>query len=180
MYFSFQDQFYEQVNSVAMGSPVSPIVPNLYMEYFQQKAVSTVPTLKHWWRFVDDTFVIQNEIHKQDFLQHINSVDPAIQFKVENNKEGGAIPFLDTIVKPEANGNLSITVYSKPTHMDQTLPWTVTTTSQQNLVLYIPSPIGPTLYVAMLSFSTKRRPTSVRHFASVNIPNGLWIRWKKA
>ena len=69
-------------------------------------------------RYVDDTFVIQKDIHKQDFLQHINNVDPAIQFTVENNKEDGAIPFLDTIVKPEVNGKLSITVYRKPTHTD--------------------------------------------------------------
>ena len=44
MYFSFQDQFYEQVEGVAMGSLVSPIVANLYMEYFEQKALSTAPT----------------------------------------------------------------------------------------------------------------------------------------
>ena len=43
MYFSFQDQFYEQVEGVAMGSPVCPIVANLYMEYFEQKALSTAP-----------------------------------------------------------------------------------------------------------------------------------------
>ena len=61
--------------------------------------------------YVDDTFVIQKEVNKQDFLQHSNSIDPAIQFTVENNKEDGATPFLDTIVKPEADGNLSITVY---------------------------------------------------------------------
>ena len=42
-YFSFQDQFYEQVEGVAMGSPVSPIVANLYMEYLEQKALSTAP-----------------------------------------------------------------------------------------------------------------------------------------
>ena len=30
-YFSFQDQFYEQVEGAAMDSPVSPIVANLYM-----------------------------------------------------------------------------------------------------------------------------------------------------
>ena len=35
-YFSFQDQFYEQVEGAAMGSPVSPIVANLYMEYLEQ------------------------------------------------------------------------------------------------------------------------------------------------
>ena len=43
-YFSFQDQFYEQAEGTAMGSPVSPIVANLYMEYLEQKALSTAPT----------------------------------------------------------------------------------------------------------------------------------------
>ena len=42
-YFSFQDQFYEQVEGEAMGSIVSPIVANLYMEYLEQKALSTAP-----------------------------------------------------------------------------------------------------------------------------------------
>ena len=42
-YFSFQDHFYEQVEGAAMGSPVSPIVANLYTEYLEQKALSTAP-----------------------------------------------------------------------------------------------------------------------------------------
>ena len=42
-YFSFQGQFYEQVEGAAMGSPVSPIVANVYMEYLEQKALSTAP-----------------------------------------------------------------------------------------------------------------------------------------
>ena len=106
-----------------MGSLVSPIVANLYMEYFEQKALSTAPPSRFWHRYVDDTCVIHKEIHKQDFLQHINSVDHTIQFSVETNKGHGAIPFLDTIVKPEAVGTLSITVYRKPTHTDQYLEW---------------------------------------------------------
>ena len=40
-YFSFQYQFYEQVEGVTMGSLVNPIVANLYTEYFEQKALST-------------------------------------------------------------------------------------------------------------------------------------------
>ena len=72
---------------------------------------------------MDDTFVIHKEANKQGFLQHINSVDPAIRFTVEDNKEDGSIPFLDTIVKPEADGSLSISVYRKPTHTDQYLQW---------------------------------------------------------
>ena len=46
-----------------------------------------------------------------------------IKFTVENIKEDGSIPFLDTIVKPEVNGSLSITVYRKPSHTDQYLQW---------------------------------------------------------
>ena len=40
-YFSFQGQFFEQAEGAAIGSPVSPIVANLYMEYLEQKALST-------------------------------------------------------------------------------------------------------------------------------------------
>ena len=65
---------------------------------------------------MDDTFVIPKEVNKQNFLKYNNSVDPAIQFTVENNKEDSAIPFSDTIVKPETDGKLSITVYRKPTY----------------------------------------------------------------
>ena len=72
---------------------------------------------------MDDTFVIQKEENKQNLIQHINGVDPAIQFTVENSKEDGAVPFLDTTVKPETDGKLSITVYRKPTHTDQCLQW---------------------------------------------------------
>ena len=93
------------------------------MEHFKQKALSSSPTNRFWCRFVDDTFVIHKEVNKNDFLQHINSVDPAIKFTVEDNKEDGSIPFLDTIVKPEADGGLSITVYRKSTHTDQYLQW---------------------------------------------------------
>ena len=107
-----------------MGSPVSPIVANLYMQYLEQKALSTAPhPPRLWCRYVDDTFVVHKEANKQGFLQHINSVDPVIRFIVEDNKEDESIPFLDTIVKPEVDGSLSISVYRKPMHTDQYLQW---------------------------------------------------------
>ena len=43
-YFSFQGQFYEEVEGAAMGSLVSPIVVKLYMEHFERKALSTATT----------------------------------------------------------------------------------------------------------------------------------------
>ena len=38
-YFSFQNKFYEQVEGATMGTPVSPIVANLYMEHFEGEAL---------------------------------------------------------------------------------------------------------------------------------------------
>ena len=38
-FFSFQGEFYEQTTGVAMGSPLSPIVANLFMEKFEKEAL---------------------------------------------------------------------------------------------------------------------------------------------
>ena len=97
----------------------SPIVANLYMKFFEHNALSTATQpLRMWLRCVDDTFVIQKEDQKQNFLEDINSVDLTTRFTVED-KEDGATPLLDTIGKQEADGRLSITLYRKPTHIYQ-------------------------------------------------------------
>ena len=81
----------------------------------------------------DEGIVIQQEEHKQTSLDHINKVGPAIMFTVEVKPENVAIPFLDTIVKPEADNTLSFIVYRKPMHTDQYLQWD----SHHNLVANI-------------------------------------------
>ena len=42
-YFTFNGKFYEQVEGAAMGSPISPIVANLYMEDFEARAIQSSP-----------------------------------------------------------------------------------------------------------------------------------------
>ena len=78
-YFQFQGRFYEQLHGAAMGSPISHIVANLYMEDFEIKAISSAvhpPSI--WKRFVDDTFVVIESSRKEEFLDHINNLDPHI------------------------------------------------------------------------------------------------------
>ena len=120
-YFSFRGHFFEQVEGAAMGSPVSPIVANLYMEFLEQKALSTAPHPPGSGAGLWMTPLLSTR--KSIYNKHINSLDPAIKFTVEDNKQNGSIPFLDTIVKPEVNVSLSTTVYRKPTHTDQYLQW---------------------------------------------------------
>ena len=123
-YFSFQGKFYEQVEGAAMGSPLSPIVANIYMENFEVEAIRSAPIPPQFWkRYVDDTFTILESSKKEEFLEHLNSIDQQIQFTAEEPREDGAMPFLDILVSPGRDGSLSTSVYRKPTHTDLYLQW---------------------------------------------------------
>ena len=123
-YFTYQGKYYKQVEGAAMGSPISPIVANLYMENFELRALNTSPSPPLMWkRFVDDTFVFMKKAHKEEFLTHLNSVDNNIQFTTEEPRSDGSLPFLDILITPDKDGRLDTTVYRKPTHTDQYLHW---------------------------------------------------------
>ena len=62
--------------------------------------------------------VSQNEIVV--LLQHLNSIEPSIQFTVERETDG-KLPFLDTCVQRTTDGKLETVVYRKPTHTDKYL-----------------------------------------------------------
>jgi hypothetical protein len=58
-YFQVDDKFYEQKERVAMGGSVSPVVSNIFVETFEQLALTTTQQkTKMWLRYVDGTFVI--------------------------------------------------------------------------------------------------------------------------
>ena len=102
-----------------MGSPVSPIVANIYMEVFEHRAINTaLNPPRIWRRYEDDTFVVQQKSHKVEFFQHINTVDTSFQFTVEEAGPHGSIPFLDILVTPQPDGTFTTEVYRKPTQTD--------------------------------------------------------------
>ena len=93
-YFIFQDRFYEQTEGAAMGSPISSIIANLYMEAFEKQAISTAPHPSSLWKgFVDDTIVLFKKTQKDSFISHINSIDEKILFTMEDSRNDGSMPF---------------------------------------------------------------------------------------
>ncbi|XP_046387267.1 uncharacterized protein LOC124156652 [Ischnura elegans] len=107
-YFTWNGQIYEQAEGASMGSPLTPVVANLFMEKFEAEAMDSYSKKpKLWLRYVDDTFVIWPHGEKclQDYLRHLNAQHPAIKFtmEVEDNNQ---LPFLDVLVKKKKNGKL--------------------------------------------------------------------------
>ncbi len=124
-YFSFRGQIYRQIFGAAMGSPVSAIVANLFMEWLETEAIATAPLdckPKLWRRYVDDVLEVIQKNSTQQLTDHLNSVDPTgnIKFTYEEEDQG-QIPFLDTLIVRKVDGSLKLLVYRKKTHTDQYL-----------------------------------------------------------
>ena len=106
-YFSFQGGFYQQTEGAAMGSPISPIVANLFMEDLEVQAIQISSTpLALWKRFVDDTFTIIKKEDKNSFLEHLNSIHQNIKFTCEEVRDDGSMPFIDILITPKEDGTV--------------------------------------------------------------------------
>ena len=80
-----------------MGSPVSSVIANIYMEYFESLAIPSSPALiKLWFRYVDDVYSATRKDQVNQLQGHLNSIDPYIKFTIELPETDG-LPFLDTL-----------------------------------------------------------------------------------
>ena len=116
IWFQWNQSFYEQVEGVVMGSPLSPVVANFFMQKFEEEAIkSSTHQPSVWLRYV-----IWNHGDKElsNFLGHLNSLHPSIQFTMEIDANS-SLPFLDVLVTRKENHKLGHTVYRKPTHTDR-------------------------------------------------------------
>lgn len=120
-YFRWRGDFFLQMDGVAMGSPIAPVVANIFMEYFEEVSLRTAPFIpRYWWRYVDDVFAIVSREGVPQFLDHLNKIHPKIHFTAEEEQDG-TLPFLDVLVKREPTGKLTHTVFRKSTHTDRYL-----------------------------------------------------------
>ena len=124
-YFSYNGAIYRQKFGMAMGSPLSPIDCNIFMEWLENKAITTAPITcrpRFWRRYVDDVLEIVRKGEVDNLTEHLNKVDPTNSIKCTYEEEqDGAIPFLDTIIMRKPDGSVKLCIYRKKTHTDQYL-----------------------------------------------------------
>ena len=116
-HFVFNGQLYDQIDGVAMGSPLGPSLANLFMCALEQKFLDECPLQFKpvlYRRYVDDTLCLfENEQQADLFLKHINSYHGNIKFAVEK-ETNNTLPFLDILIHKDAT-KFSTSLYRKPT-----------------------------------------------------------------
>ena len=106
IHFTFGGNIYVQNDGVAMGSPLVPVLANIFMVELER---SVIPTL-------------MDKMSIDYVLKMLNGFHRNIQFtyQVEINSK---ISFLDVLVIRDSNNNINTTVYRKNTNNDIYLNW---------------------------------------------------------
>ena len=68
-------------NSILMGSPLSPIVANIFMDAFEGTAIESAQLKpKVWFRYMDDTF-ITNALQSFTIISPVNTLTFSLPWK---------------------------------------------------------------------------------------------------
>ena len=134
--FSFNGTLYKQIDGCAMGSPLAPLMADIFMNHVLESKIKERTNnhinvlfvdynsgtqhfrqcrLKFFGRYVDDHLaVFDTPEDAQYFLTYLNSLHHKITFTMETESDS-MLPFLDILITRHEN-NISTTVYRKTTH----------------------------------------------------------------
>ena len=128
-FFTFNNQFYRMTNGVQMGSPISGLIAEMFLnkleaELFSEKYKMFTKNIKHYFRYVDDIFIIHEGSKANITAIHniLNNISN-LQFTIETEKDN-RLNFLDiTITKNNKKNILEFQIYRKPTATDIIIPY---------------------------------------------------------
>ena len=116
-YFLFDGSIYQQIDGVAMGSPLGPSLANAFLAHYEQVWLDECPDEfkpVYYKRYVDNIFVLfRSPHHLEKFNEYLNTKHANIKFTSEK-EINGSFRFLDVLVSRNKEG-FTTTVYHKPT-----------------------------------------------------------------
>ena len=115
-HFIFNNEIYDQIDGVSMGSPLAPILANLFMGYHENDWLEKTQVAKpiFYKIYVDEIFaVFEPELDAETFHTYLNTKHKNIKFTYENQIEN-KFPILDILISN--NENLQTSVFRKKTY----------------------------------------------------------------
>lgn len=125
-YFQFNDKYYIQREGLAMGSPLSSILAEIYLNDFENKHIMSHTnkfrnSIVYYYRYVDDAICLFKGNSRQIdlFTKRLNAIHPKIKFKREIEHEN-KINYLDLTIHTHENKH-QFSVFHKPTQSSQVI-----------------------------------------------------------
>lgn len=106
--FSFNSNFYNQIDGCGMGNLLSPVLVNIFMTELETDVVRPHQPA-FYYRYVNDCFSKKIQGKPDEFLDKLKNYHPNITFTAEGNPDH----FLDTSLKYKDQKFVSC-VYKKP------------------------------------------------------------------
>lgn len=102
--FSWNNTLYKQKDSLAMGSPLSPILAKILMSHLISHVLLSLPFVpKFLSLYVDDSFWVVQTTQINVILSELNKYHPKINFTLESESDG-SLDFLDlTIIRSNSS-----------------------------------------------------------------------------
>ena len=121
IFFSFHDSMCCQVDGISLGSPLGPILANIFIGFYAKLLFDRFPKPYIYLHYVDDTFAYfcsHNET--LSFFHCLNDLHPSLTFAMD--KENDKLPFLDVLVERRSFAFVT-SIYRKPTFTSLYLSW---------------------------------------------------------
>ena len=113
--FQFNGVLYEQTDGVAMGSPLGPLLANVFMSSIEENLEREGKLPSFYRRCVDDTFIIMPNIATaSNFQDTLNKTHCSVKFTMETECNG-MLPFLGNQLL-NRSPQRETKVYVKPTN----------------------------------------------------------------
>ena len=116
-HFLFNGSYFDQIDGVSMGSPLAPVLANLFLSHHERTWLSNFKdsSVLFYRRYVDDIFcMFHNEPDALLFFNYLNLQHPNIKFTFEK-EDNNQISFLDIRITKSADRCIT-SVFHKKTY----------------------------------------------------------------
>ncbi|XP_072380863.1 uncharacterized protein [Diabrotica undecimpunctata] len=120
-FFQFNQKIYKQPTGLAMGSPLSPFLADIFLDSLEQKFVNNNNKIVFWSRYVDDCIALIQGTQDDalQILDDLNNLHPNISFTLEPESDK-KLNFLDMTISRNKD-SLEYNIYRKPTQTDHVI-----------------------------------------------------------
>ena len=120
--FSFDNTMYRQIDGVAMGSPLGPILANIFVGYQESRLFKIIKKPIAYFRYVDDIFaVFSSHGQMNKFYNKLSCIHSALTFTKED-EVNNSIAFLDVLIE-RSKPSFSTSVYRKSSFTGDYILW---------------------------------------------------------